>query len=148
MTDEEIWDLVKASNWATICTVTPEGRPYAIEATHFVNGRSLGFMINPRGQTMRNIEARPDVLLKVTHATEDLASWAGVSLFATARRVVEPDAIVEGWRLLEAVTGADYRQAAEKFANSGDASPYLRCDVTEWTGRCSRPQGDPIDRSI
>jgi nitroimidazol reductase NimA-like FMN-containing flavoprotein (pyridoxamine 5'-phosphate oxidase superfamily) len=138
MTEEEIWDLVTASNWATICTTTPEGRPYAVEATHFVTGRSLGFMINPRGRTMSNIEARPDVLLKITRAADDLSSWAGVSLFGTARRVTEPDAIAEGWRLLEAVTGADYSKAAAKFSDAGEASPYLLCEITEWTGRCSQ----------
>ena len=139
MTEDEIWDLVTSSNWATICTVTSEGRPYAIEATHFVTGRSLGFMINPRGRTMRNIKARPDVLLKITRAANDLSSWAGASLFGTARRVVEPDAIAEGWRLLAAVTGADYSKAAEKFTDAGNASPYLLCEITEWTGRCSQP---------
>lgn len=139
MAEEEIWDLVTSSNWATICTTGPEGRPYAVEATHFVTGRSLGFMINPRGRTMRNIEERPDVLLKITRAADDLSSWAGASLFGTARRVTEPDAIAEGWRLLEAVTGADYSKAAAKFTDAGEASPYLLCEITEWTGRCNLP---------
>jgi hypothetical protein len=94
-------------------------------------------MIHPRGRTMRNIEDRPDVLLKITRAADDLSSWAGVSLFGTAQRVVEPDAIAEGWRLLEAVTGADYSKAAAKFTDGGKASPYLLCEITEWTGRCS-----------
>jgi nitroimidazol reductase NimA-like FMN-containing flavoprotein (pyridoxamine 5'-phosphate oxidase superfamily) len=137
MTHQEIWDLVNSSKWATICTISPEGRPYAIEATHFVIDQSLGFMINPRGQTMRNIEGRPDVLLKIARAADDLSSWAGVSLFGAARCVVEPEAIAEGWRLLEAVTGEDYSKAAEKFISAGRASPYLLCKITKCTGRCS-----------
>ncbi len=60
-----------------------------------------------------------------------------VRSFSLLRRVVEPDAIAEGWWLPPAGTGTDYSKAAAKFTDAGKASPYLLCEITEWTGRCS-----------
>ncbi len=137
LTENEIETIVKRSKWATICTVTPKGEPYAIEATYFIDGSSLGFMINPRGTTMRNLSENAALVLKITVADDTLLSWAGVSLFGIGRNVADLDLVRKGWRRLEDVMKADYSLAAEKFTASGRPSPYLRCSVLRCSGRCS-----------
>lgn len=74
MTEAEIKEVIDCSNWATICTVTPDCMPYAIEATYFIDGENIGFMVNPRGRTMQNIKVRPEPLLKITLVEKDLSS--------------------------------------------------------------------------
>lgn len=137
MTEQEIQETVARSNWATICTVTPDGKPYAIEATYFIDGEHLGFMINPRGQTMRNLATHAELLLKITLTNADLSVWTGVSLFGTGEQVVDKDHIRQGWAALGAVMNADYSEVAQKFTQSDRPSPYLRCRITHRTGRCS-----------
>ncbi len=137
MTETEITELVKKSNWATICTVTPEGLPYAIEATYFIDGEYIGFMINPGGRTMQNLKQNPNLLLKITCASEDLSMWAGVSLFGTGRHIIDPVEIRKGWDMLGRVMDTDYSAVSEKCYNTERRSPYLRCMISQSTGRCS-----------
>lgn len=137
MTENEINELVLRSNWATICTVTPDGYPYAIEATYFMNGQSLGFMINPRGCTMCNIVKNSNLLLKITQTNQSLSEWAGVSLFGTGRNITDPNEIQKGWQLLSKVMDTDYSQVAKKFTVPDRPSPYLMCSIAKRTGRCS-----------
>ncbi len=134
----EINNIVKKSNWATICTSSLSGRVYAIEATYFIiDGQTVGFMINPRGQTMINIAVNPHLLLKITVASKNLSHWAGVSLFGTGQKITEPQEIENGWQLLGKIMKNDYTKAVEKFKNAGTNSPFLKCRITERTGRCS-----------
>ena len=63
MTDEEIATLVRRSKWATICSASSEGVPYAVEATPYSDGGDVCFMINPRGGTWKNLCSNPKVLL-------------------------------------------------------------------------------------
>ncbi len=137
MKDNEIKDMIHNSNWATICTVSPSGIPYAVEATYFIDGESLGFMINPRGQTMRNLTQKSNLLLKITQTNENLSKWAGVSLFGIGKNITDPDEIQKGWNLLGKVMNTDYTQVAKKFINSNRPSPYLRCEIIQQTGRCN-----------
>jgi nitroimidazol reductase NimA-like FMN-containing flavoprotein (pyridoxamine 5'-phosphate oxidase superfamily) len=137
MTEIEINDLVQKSNWATICTVTPEGLPYAVEATYFIDGDYIGFMINPRGRTMQNLVQNPNLLLKITRTNDDLSEWAGVSLFGTGQNITDSAKIRKGWDLLAIVMNTDYSHVAKKFTETNRLSPYLRCRITRRTGRCS-----------
>jgi len=43
MTQEEINQALKQGKWATICSVTPEKSPYAIEATYFLYEKNIGY---------------------------------------------------------------------------------------------------------
>jgi len=135
---EEIENIVQKSNWATIVTASPDGKPYAIEATYFIiDDSTVGFMVNPRGQTFINLAVNPQLLLKITVANKNLSYWAGVSLFGTGEKITEPHEIEQGWQLLGSVMKSDYAAAVEKFKNAGVNSPFLRCRITERTGRCS-----------
>ena len=81
MTASEMEKAVRSCRWASICTVMPEGKPYAIEATPFFDGDRICFMINPHGVTAHNIQSNPNVLLKFTQTNPDLSNWLGVSCF-------------------------------------------------------------------
>ncbi len=145
MTRQEMEDVIRRCNWATICTVTPEGFPYAIEATPFHMDGCHCFMINPRGVTWKNMLENHHVLLKYTLAHADLSVWAGVSCFGAGEFVFEAATVREGWRLLGRVMGADYSRAAGTFAGLKDRSPLFRVRVEEMTGRCSAAKEGALD---
>ncbi len=145
MTADEMEAVIGRCNWATICTVTPEGFPYAIEATPFYMDGCHCFMINPRGVTWKNMQHRPDVLLKYTLANADLSLWAGVSCFGDGEFVIDAAAMREGWRLLGRVMRADYSRAADTFAGLKDRSPLFRVQVQKVTGRCSAAKGEAFN---
>ncbi len=163
MTDAEMRALVARARWATICTASPDGEPYAVEATPYREGDEVCFMINPRGGTWRNLcgvghdrgmeagqcgagshpgEGR--VLLKFTLTNRALTWWAGVSCHGTGRFDTDPQAIRRGFRLLGEVMGSDYSGAGERFAATPGNSPLLRVRVERMTGRCSAAEGEAL----
>jgi nitroimidazol reductase NimA-like FMN-containing flavoprotein (pyridoxamine 5'-phosphate oxidase superfamily) len=137
MTATEMENVLASANWATICTVSPDGTPYAIEATPFRDGGDICFMINPRGGVHRNLAKNPAVLLKFTRAGRDLSGWAGVSCMGTGRFDGNPEAIRRGFDTLGRIMKADYAEAARKHSRDPERSPLLRVSVRETTGRCS-----------
>ncbi len=145
MTSEEMEQALRRCNWATICSVTPHGYPYAIEATPFRMDGCHCFMINPRGVTWENMRENPHVFLKYTLTNADLSLWAGVSCFGKGEFVIDEAALREGWRLLGEVMGTDYSRAANSFARLKDRSPLFRVEVVKTTGRCSAAKGAPLD---
>ena len=145
MTVEEAEAVIRLCNWATICTVTPEGFPYAIEATPFYMDTLHCFMINPRGVTWKNMQHNPHVFLKYTLADADLSIWAGVSCFGAGEFVIDAAAVREGWRLLGDVMRTDYSHAADTFARMKARSPLFRVQVKKITGRCSAAENAPLE---
>ncbi len=144
LTGEEATALMGRCNWATICTVTAAGLPYAVEATPFTMDEYICFMINPRGGTWTNLQHSDRVLLKYTLAAADLSFWAGVSCFGRGDFLKDEAALREGWRLLGEVMGTDYSRAAETFARCQERTPLFRVRVEEVTGRCSGPKGESL----
>ena len=137
MTGEEMNSAIHRCNWATICTATPEGFPYAIEATPFHMDGYHCFMINPRGVTWKNMQHKTDVLLKYTLTNADLSLWAGVSCFGDGEFVIDAATVREGWRLLGQVMRTDYSRAADTFAGLKDRSPLFLVRLEKMTGRCN-----------
>lgn len=166
MTDAEMRAMVARARWATICTASPDGEPYAVEATPYREGDEVCFMINPRGGTWRNLypmgadaghgpgldatagagshSGGGRVLLKFTLTNRALTWWAGVSCYGTGWFDTDPQAIRRGFRLLGEVMGSDYSGAGERFAAAPDRSPLLRVRVERMTGRCSAAEGDAL----
>ncbi len=144
MTASEMKKAVKSCMWASICTVTPEDKPYAIEATPFFDGDKVCFMINPRGTTARNIQSNPNVLLKFTQTSPDLSNWLGVSCFGLGLFIKEKEDIRRGWKLLGRVMKTDYSKAAEKFSSNPERSPLFCVIVEKMTGRSSAEAGEKI----
>lgn len=141
MSPEEAEAVIRRCKWATICTVSESGEPYAVEATPFyMNGRHC-FMINPRGGTWKNVRHGRRVLLKYTLANADLSFWAGVSCFGSGEFVLDPKALREGWRLLGEAMGEDYSDAARRFEHCRDRTPLFCVSVEKITGRCSASRG-------
>ena len=141
MTEPEIEQTVKKLNWASICTVTPGGSPYAIEATPFFDEDKICFMINPKGTTAKNIRANPDVLIKFTQTTIGLLNWLGISCFGKGEFIQNKDALRRGWELLGSVMKTDYTKAADKFCTNPQDSPLLSIKVEQMTGRCNFKSG-------
>lgn len=148
MTSEEINLVLKQVKWATICTVSPENRPYAIEATPYLEGGDICFMINPRGKTWKNLQINPGVLIKATLADSFLAWWAGVSFAGTGHFDSDREAIQRGFQLLGKVIGSDYSAAGRKHAENAERSPLLRVRIREKTGRCSLAKNESLDGII
>ncbi len=65
MTKEEIVDLIQDHRWTTLCTVTPDGEPYAIEFSYFLMDGCVCGMIHPDGKTSENLKHQPRVCLKM-----------------------------------------------------------------------------------
>ena len=137
MTTQEMQIVVQKCKWATICTVDPQGRPYAVEATPYLDGQDTCFLINPRGGTWRSLQHSDYVLLKYTLTSRDLHWWAGVSGHGLGRFDPDPVAIKRGFDLLGAVMQADYSKAGDYHAGRTGRSPLLRISVREYTGRYS-----------
>ncbi len=144
MTDTEIQDLMDRARWGTVCTVSPDHTPYAIEATPYWDGGDICFMINPGGRTRHNLVQNPNVLVKLTLTSSELNWWAGVSCMGTGRLDQNPRAIRKGFDLLGKVMNTDYSRAGRKFAKTPDRSPLLRITIHGRTGRCSAGQGQPF----
>ena len=137
LTAEEMALLVDSCKWATICTVSPEGRPYAVEATPYHDGEDTCFMINSRGGTWRSLQANPQVLLKYTLTNRSLSWWAGISGHGVGRFDPDPDAIRRGFDLLGMVMDTDYSKAGQHHSSQAERSPLLRVTIHKYTGRCS-----------
>ncbi len=149
MTSEEILLTLDHGNWASICTVDEDNAPFAIEATYFLPAENrIGFMINPKGTTMKNISINPKVLLKITFTNKDLSCWLGASFFGTARAVRDSVQMTSGWEKLGKVMNSDYSKAAEKFCRPDTPSPFLEITVDKMTGKCSHRQNEPIEFGV
>ncbi|MGE4292638.1 MAG: pyridoxamine 5'-phosphate oxidase family protein [Desulfovibrio sp.] len=147
MSEEEMRELVRRAEWATICAVDPDGSPYAIEATPFFLGQDICFMINPRGGIYRCVTVNERVLVKFTLTVPGLEHWAGVSCMG--RGGFDPDlaARSEGWRVLGERLNEDYSKAAQALNKPG-RSPLFRVRVEAMTGRCSAKQGEPLSPGV
>ena len=144
MTPDEIAYVLAHGKWATICTVTPENTPYAIEATPYHEAGDICFMINPRGSTWCNLQTNPNVLVKTTLTSRSLSWWAGVSCLGIGRFDPDPEAIIRGFQRLGTVMGTDYTEAGRKHSRNPERSPLLRIAVGQSTGRCSAGSGEPL----
>ncbi len=146
MTEQEIKQALTKGNWATICTVNKDNSPYAVEATYFIgDDQTVGFMINPGGTTLTNIQTNSHVLLKITLADKSLSEWMGISLFGKGVVINDPDKIRQGWELLGNVMNENYEEAAERFYKTPERSPFLSVKVEKMTGKCSIRPGEAIN---
>ena len=144
MTQEEMDAVICKCKWATICTVSPEGVPYAIEATPFYMDGCHCFMISPNGGTWKNLQHNSRVLLKYTLTSKNLDFWVGVSCHGVGEFVKGEASLREGWRLLGEVMGADYSRAADTFARCRERTPLFQVRVENVTGRCSAAKDAPL----
>lgn len=137
MTQQECLSFIYGCLWASIITYGPDSGLYAIEATPFFMDAAVCFMINPRGGTWKNLRHSPSILLKFTKEADELAQWAGVSLFGTGTFVENGEKIGTGFHRLGERIGCDYRRAADTYEKVPHRSPLLVVQAQRLTGRCS-----------
>ncbi|HIC84935.1 MAG TPA: pyridoxamine 5'-phosphate oxidase family protein, partial [Desulfobacterales bacterium] len=101
MTQKEIKDFIYNHTWATLCTVSVEGKPYAIEFSYFIMNSWICGLIKPKGTTATNIAHNPNVCLKMCRTDDSCREFTAVSCFGKAEFVDDPEGVLKGWDLLE-----------------------------------------------
>ncbi|MBE9581512.1 MAG: pyridoxamine 5'-phosphate oxidase family protein [Proteobacteria bacterium] len=137
MKQKEMRNLINKHAWATLCTVDPEGKPYAIEFTYFLMDGYICGLINPRGATARNIRHGPNVCLKMCRADELCKEFQAVSCFGTGEFVDDREAIGRAWDLLERklnLPEGAYHGHKGKFMDKRKKSPLFRMKPEKITG--------------
>jgi len=144
MADDEIQRLLDEVTWGTLCSVTPEGEPYAIEFTYFEDGGDFCGIINPSGIIAACIRHQTSVCLKVCESSRLSTGYRGASLFGAAALVEtkEPEEMARIWQVLETRMKKPgiFAIAAEKYSQPGNLLPILRIQVERRSGVTSWPE--------
>ena len=145
MKAEEIEILLAEFGWATLCMVDPDGRPYAVEFSYFLDNGDICGLVHPRGRAAACLVENPAVCVKVCDSDAQCTSYRAASFFglATFEKVTDPDEIAWAWDSLEKqlrLTNGEYSQYKERYLSSGRSLPLLRIMVNECTGVMSSPR--------
>lgn len=144
MTPDEIQRLLNEVTWGTVCSVTPEGEPYAVEFTYFEDGGDFCGIINPSGTIAACVRHQPKVCLKVCESSRLSTGYRGASLFGMAALVEtkEPEEMVRLWKVLEMRMKKPgcFAAASEKYSKVGNLLPVLRINVDRRSGVTSWPE--------
>jgi len=141
MTDHEMRELMDAVNWGTLCAVSPESRPYAIELTYVHVGDWLYGMIRPNGTMAKYLQTNPEVCFKVCDVKGVSGSYRAMTLLGTARIAVlkRKEEVHLIWSMLETRMSAPgifdrYRELSEEKMTT---LPILEIAVRSRSGICS-----------
>jgi len=138
-TPDEIDKLMDEFGWATLCMVDPDGRPYAIEFSYFLDNWAICGLVHPRGKTAACIKANPRVCVKICDSDAGCTNFRAASCFGTAsfEWISDPERIAWAWDSLQRQLGATngkYDGYKQRYIASGRALPLLRIRVEERTG--------------
>jgi len=137
MTQKEISDFTDNHTWATLCTVSAEGNPYAIEFNYFLLGGYICGLIKPNGTTARNIAANQKVCLKMCRTDESCREFTAISAFGKGEFVHDEEGIIKGWDLLEErlkLPKGTYAKFKEKFMKKKNKYPMFKVKPEKMTG--------------
>ncbi|MCX8069384.1 MAG: pyridoxamine 5'-phosphate oxidase family protein [Thermodesulfovibrionales bacterium] len=137
MKASEIREFLKTHTWATLCTVSAEGSPYAIEFSYFLLDGYICGLIKSTGTTARNIATNPNVCLKVCRSDDACKQFTAVSLFGKAEFVHDTEAVLKGWDLLERrlkLQPGTYAKFKERFIKKKNKYPMFRMKPEKMTG--------------
>lgn len=139
MKDEEIDTLLQSFGWATLCMVDPEGRPYAIEFSYYIDHGDICGLVHPRGKTARCLAENQSVCVKICDSDAQCKNYRAVSCFGLAafEKLTKPEEVARAWDSLEAqlrLTDGEYSGYKERYLESGRALPLLRIMVNERSG--------------
>ena len=137
MNQKEIKNLINRHRWATLCTVDPEGKPYAIEFTCFLMDDHVCGLINPRGTSAKNVKNNPNVCLKMCRTDGLCRQFQAVSCFGIGEFVDDRQTIARAWDLLESrlnLPEGTYKGQKEKFMDKRKKSPLFRMKPQKMTG--------------
>ena len=133
----EIKKFIHNHTWATLCTVTAEGTPYAIEFNYFLLDGYICGLIKPNGTTAKNIAENPNVCLKMCRTDESCRNFTAVSAFGKGEFVRNDEGVLKGWDLLEErlkLPEGTYLKFKEKFMKKKNKYPLFRMKPTKMTG--------------
>lgn len=137
MKASEIKDFLNTHTWATLCTVSAEGTPYAVEFSYFLLDGYVCGLIKPNGTTAKNIASNPNVCLKICRTDESCKRFTAVSLFGRGEFVHDEQGIIKGWDLLEErlkLPKGTYARFKERFIKKKNKYPMFRMKPEKMTG--------------
>ncbi len=150
---KEIKDFINNHTWATLCTVSAEGNPYAIEFNYFLLDGYICGLIKPNGTTAKNIAVNQNICLKMCRTDESsreftplesgvkapsfLTGFTAASVFGKGEFVHDEDGVIKGWDLLEdrlKLPKGTYEKFKEKFIKKKNKYPMFRMKPEKMTG--------------
>ncbi len=138
MKQNEIETLVREFGWATLCMVDPDGHPYGIEFSYFLNGEDICGLVHSRGLCAKSIKKNPFVCVKICESDKACKKFRAASLFGVAafEFLQEEKDIIWAWEQLEKQLGKenDYNDIKEKYVAKKLKLPLLKITVYEKTG--------------
>jgi nitroimidazol reductase NimA-like FMN-containing flavoprotein (pyridoxamine 5'-phosphate oxidase superfamily) len=133
----DIKSFINSHTWATLCTVSAEGSPYAIEFNYFLLDGYICGLIKPSGITAKNIDSNHSVCLKMCKTDESCREFTAVSCFGKGEFVDGPEGVLKGWDLLEErlkLPKGTYAKFKEKFIKKKNKYPMFRMKPEKMTG--------------
>lgn len=137
MIQKEIKDFINNHTWTTLCTVSAEDSPYAIEFNYFLLDGYICGLIKPNGTTAKNIAANPNICLKMCKTDDSSREFKAVSVFGKGEFVHDEDSVIKGWDLLEErlkLPKGAYTKFKEKFIKKKNKYPMFRMKPEKMTG--------------
>jgi len=144
MTGNEIEALLATFGWATLCMVDPEGKPYAIEFSYFLDRLDICGMVHPRGRTAECLRGNPAVVVKICDTDPRCRDFRAASCFGEAafEFLTDQHHISFAWDQLEQKLGLEpgtYTAYKRRYLASGRPLPLLRVKVARKSGVISGP---------
>ncbi len=139
MTESESIKLRKEYCWGTLCTVSKDNFPYAIEFSYFVKNEKIYAIINPRGETAQNLANNANVCFKICDTDKKNMKYRSISCFGTAK-YAPPETqedIIQAWKDLAVALGrkeTGFKFAWERFTPAGKQLPLLEKSINKITG--------------
>jgi len=145
MKDEEMDALLENFGWATVCMVDPDGNPYAIEISYFLDRDEICGLVHPRGQAARCLGGNQSVCVKVCDSDPQCRNYQAVSCFGKAyfESLTGPEEVGRAWDKLAGqlrLRNGEYDIYKNRYLSTGRPLPLLRIMVDKRTGVTSSPQ--------
>ncbi len=147
MTKTDIINLIRDFGWGTLCMTGPDGNPYAIEFSYFLEGEDICGLVHPRGMTARCLAVNPNICFKVCDSDRQCKSYRAVSCFGNAafEELTDQADINNAWDALVKQLGlppAAYDKYKARYQDGKKPLPLLRIHVDKTTGITNRPKKD------
>jgi nitroimidazol reductase NimA-like FMN-containing flavoprotein (pyridoxamine 5'-phosphate oxidase superfamily) len=145
--EEEFEPFIANFAWGTLCTVTSDGKPYAIEFSYFYQDGKIYAIINPKGTTGMNIAENNSVCFKICETDAKNRKYRAVSCFGTAkyRPPETEEGIIAAWKDLAIALGRKetaFKGVWHRFDPVSKPLPLLEITIDKITGVTNYGQGD------
>lgn len=138
MNEAEIRKLMEDMGWATLCLVSPESRPYAIEFSYFLDEEDICGLVHPFGTAAKCLAQNPHVCIKICDADPFCRSYRAVSLMGLGCFEVlsQPEEIIWAWTSLERQLRypGKYEKVMKRYLDKRRPLHLLHVTVIEKTG--------------